>query len=131
MATYKDGLKNLLSSDRFTSRATPFRLAMMARIRDRARRDEAVSVPNRFYFNLQRQGFVAAEGEERARLGRRYYEAWRFRFFHRNGMTRPMKLCNNWEGWPGYHHETGWLKYRSGMEKRKKNKLPPTKRQES
>ena len=120
MATYKDGLKNLLSSDRFTSRATPFRLAMMARIRDRARRDEPVLVPNRFYRKFQLQDFIASEGDERMWLGRRYFEAWRFRFFHRDGTLRPRHLGNNWLGWAGYYGESGWPRYRSGFEKRKK-----------
>ena len=122
MATYKDGLKNLLSSDRFTSRVTPFRLAMMERIRDRARRDEAVLVPERFPEASIRPKFIAAEGEERRRLGLLYFEAVRFRFYHRgSGRVRP-DLRNESEGWPGYHLVVGWPKYRSGMEKRKKKK---------
>ena len=126
MATYKQGLKNLLSSDRFTSRATPFRLAMMDKIRDRARRDEAVLVPNRFLSPTLWARFRASEGDEKRRLGRQYFEAWRFRFFHADGrQPRPSDLrLGQWEGWPGYHHVIRWPKYRSGMEKRKKKQIP-------
>jgi len=127
MATYKGGLKNLLSSDRFTSRATPFRLAMMERIRDRARRDEAVSVPNRFYYMGLQKDFITAEGDERLRLGRRLFESWRFRFFRGEvSETRP-RSSKNKHGWPGWVY-TGRYKvpqYRSGMEKRKKNQTSP------
>ncbi len=120
MATYKDGLKNLLRSDRFTSRVTPFRLAMMGRIRDRARQNETVRVPERFPESSIRLSFISTEGEERRRLGLLYFEAVRFRFYHRGtGRVRP-DLRNESEGWPGYHHVIRWPKYRSGMEKRKK-----------
>lgn len=127
MATYKDGLKNLLSSDRFTSRATPFRLAMMERIRDRARRNETVLVPNRFQRPYLKRQFCAAEGDERLRLGRILFEAWRFRFFRREvSETRP-RLRRNWHGYAG-HTYTSWNKvpeYRSGIEKRKKKQDRP------
>lgn len=123
MATYKDGLKNLLSSDRFTSRATPFRLAMMDKIRDRARQDAPVLVPNRFRHRRVRTDWVEAEpGPECLRLGRQYYESWRFQFFHRGGSVRPKTMRPGRSGWPepmSHRGRGGVARYRGGLDKRK------------
>ena len=125
MVSYKDGLKNLLSSDRFTSRATPFRLEMMARIRERARRGEAIEPQGRFPA-IFRQFFLFSDVADRERRGRMYFESLRFRFFHL-GAVRPWPehlRFEQWDGWPGLRKGMKGVRYRSGMEKRKRSERP-------
>tara|TARA_R110000824_G_scaffold21496_4_gene80053 strand:+ start:5055 stop:5402 length:348 start_codon:yes stop_codon:yes gene_type:complete len=106
----------MLKSDLFTTRATPFRVAMLRRIRERG--DEEVVPAPRFQVTL-RQFADAATPEGRKRFGRWFFELLRFNYFHRGAKLpeRPRReFGGSLEGWPDVMGSTP--RYRGGAKKR-------------
>lgn len=125
MATYKDGLKAMLSSDRFTTRVTPFRRAMLARMKERALRGDEFSPGPRFA-RPRDAAIRESTGAERVTLMRHYYEQYRFESHRKGRRLRPPHAdrIGGMQGWPGHFNSVGpgdpTPRYRSGIEKRKK-----------
>lgn len=124
MATYKDGLKAMLASDRYTTRVTPFRRAMLARMKERARRGDEFSPGPRFARPTS-AALREATGAERVSLMRQYYESYRFQTYQKGKRMREphAERIGGMRDWPGYLPAEAWGKkvprYRSGIEKRK------------
>ena len=125
MATYKDGLKAMLTSDRFTTRVTPFRRAMLARMKERALRGDEISPGPRFA-RPRDAALREATGAERVTLMRHFYEHHRFGAYQKGKRPRPphAERIGGMHDWPGHTNGVGrgdpTPRYRSGIEKRKR-----------
>ena len=125
MTTYRDGLKAMLSSDRYTTRVTPFRRAMLARMKERAMRGDEFSPSPRFDHPTS-AALREATGAERVSLMRQYYENYRFKTYQKGKRMREphRERIGGLRDWPGHMPTPGrgdkTPRYRSGIEKRKR-----------